>query len=204
MTLTIFLSILSLHFIAAMSPGPSFVVSVRTAARDGFRPAAGLAVAFGFGAVLWAMAAMFGLALLFEVVPWAYLVFKIAGGLFLVWIGIKTIRHARDPVPTTTDVATPRTLSKGIRLGVLTQMSNPKPAVFFGAVFAGLIPQGTPVPVLAALLFFVFVNESMWYLFVAVVFSRQKAQTLYTRAKCWTDRLLGGLIAAFGIKIAVG
>ncbi len=65
MTLTVFLSILSIHLIAAMSPGPSFVVSVRTAASEGFRPAFGLAVAFGLGAVIWALAAMSGLSVLF-------------------------------------------------------------------------------------------------------------------------------------------
>ncbi|WP_417271231.1 LysE family translocator [Celeribacter sp.] len=202
MTLTIFLSILALHFVAAMSPGPSFVVSVRTAASEGFRPASGLAVAFGLGAVIWAMAAMFGLALVFEIVPRAYLAFKVAGGLFLAWIGYKTICHARDPLPDATLMATPRSLGNAMRLGLFTQLANPKPAIFFGAVFAGLIPQGTSVSVLAALLFFVFFNETMWYLFVAVVFSRKRARDTYARAKLWTDRLLGGMIAAFGLKIA--
>ncbi|MEN8887417.1 MAG: LysE family transporter [Celeribacter marinus] len=202
MTLTIFLSILALHFVAAMSPGPSFVVSVRTAASEGFRPAGGLAVAFGLGAVIWAMAAMFGLALMFEVMPRAYVAFKVAGGLFLAWIGYKTIRHARDPLPDVATLATPRSLGNAVRLGLFTQLANPKPAIFFGAVFAGLIPQSTPFPVLAALLFFVFVNETMWYVFVALVFSRKKARDAYGRAKLWTDRILGGMIAAFGLKIA--
>ncbi|NVK46324.1 MAG: LysE family translocator [Rhodobacteraceae bacterium] len=202
MTLAIFLSILSLHFVAAMSPGPSFVVSVRTAASEGFRPAFGLAVAFGLGAVIWALAAMSGLSILFELFPRAYLAFKIAGGLFLIWIGYKTLRHARDPLPEATVLASPRSLANAFRLGLMTQLSNPKPAVFFGAVFAGLIPPETSVVIKAILLFFVFFDETLWYVIVARLFSRQKARQAYGRAKFWTDRALGGLIALFGARIA--
>lgn len=202
MTLAIFLSILSIHLIAAMSPGPSFVVSVRTAASDGFRPAFGLAVAFGLGAVIWALAALSGLSVLFEIFPRAYLAFKIAGGLFLIWIGYKTFCHARDPLPEATTLASPRSLANAFRLGLMTQLSNPKPAVFFGAVFAGLIPPETSVPVKAILLFFVFFDETLWYVIVARLFSRQKARQAYGRAKLWTDRALGGVIAVFGLRIA--
>lgn len=202
MTPTVFLSILSIHLIAAMSPGPSFVVSVRTAASEGFRPAFGLAVAFGAGAVIWAIAAMSGLSVLFELFPRAYMIFKIAGGLFLIWIGLKTLRHARDPLPDATTLASPRSLANAVRLGLMTQLSNPKPAIFFGAVFAGLIPPETSLGVKAILLFFVFFDETLWYVIVARVFSRQKARQAYGRAKLWTDRALGGMIAIFGLRIA--
>ncbi|WP_226553341.1 LysE family translocator [Celeribacter naphthalenivorans] len=202
MTLAIFLSILSLHLVAAMSPGPSFVVSVRTAASEGFRPAFGLAVAFGLGAVIWALAAMSGLSILFEIFPRAYLAFKLAGGLFLIWIGYKTFRHAHDPLPETTLLASPRSLANAFRLGLMTQLSNPKPAVFFGAVFAGLIPPETSLAVKGLLLFFVFFDETLWYVIVARLFSRQKARQAYGRAKLWTDRALGGMIALFGVRIA--
>ncbi|PTQ68893.1 LysE family translocator [Celeribacter persicus] len=202
MTLTVFLSILSIHLIAAMSPGPSFVVSVRTAASEGFRPAFGLAVAFGLGAVIWALAALSGLSILFDIFPRAYLAFKLAGGLFLIWIGYKTFRHAADPLPEASAMTSPRSLANAFRLGLMTQLSNPKPAVFFGAVFAGLVPPETSVVVKAVLLFFVFFDETLWYVIVARLFSRQKARQAYGRAKLWTDRVLGGLIAVFGLRIA--
>ncbi len=75
--------------------------------------------------------------------------------------------------------------------------------MFFGAVFAGLIPPETPLSVKVLLLFFVFFDETLWYLIVARVFSRQKARQAYGRAKLWTDRAFGGLIAAFGVRIAL-
>jgi threonine/homoserine/homoserine lactone efflux protein len=54
MTAAAFLSIVLIHLAAAISPGPSFVVAVRTAASDGFKVATALALGFGLGAILWA------------------------------------------------------------------------------------------------------------------------------------------------------
>ncbi|SLN65573.1 Threonine efflux protein [Aquimixticola soesokkakensis] len=203
MSLGVFLSIVALHFVAAMSPGPSFVVSVRTAAAEGFRPALGLAVAYGLGALIWALAALFGLALLFNVLPATFSAFKIAGGVFLIVVAYKTIRHASDALPPVSALAAPRSLISALRLGLVTQLANPKPAVFFGAVFAGLVPADTPVPVLAALLAVITLNETLWYVFVARVFSFAPARAGYARMKRWVDRTLGGLIGLFGLKIAL-
>ena len=68
-TAAAFLSIALIHLMAAISPGPAFVMTVRTAASDGFRAGARLAVGLGLGGAIWALAALFGLALLFELAP---------------------------------------------------------------------------------------------------------------------------------------
>ena len=76
MTVATILSIALIHLAAAMSPGPSFVVAARTAVSEGFGTAVALAIGFGLGAVLWAAAAMAGLALFFELVPQLFLALK--------------------------------------------------------------------------------------------------------------------------------
>jgi threonine/homoserine/homoserine lactone efflux protein len=201
-TTAAFLSIVLIHLLAAISPGPSFAVAVRTAAAEGFRPAAAFALGLGLGAVTWALAALCGLALLFELAPLALTVLKLAGGLFLIWIAIATWRHAEAPLPEADPDALPRSLASGVRFGLLTQLANPKPAVFFGAVFVGLVPPGTPWPTLMLLLAVILLDETLWYLFVARVFSLARARAAYAVAKAWVDRAFGALIAAFGLKIA--
>ncbi len=201
MTLWAFLLVVVAHLAAAISPGPSFVVSVRTAAAEGFRPAAGLAAGLGAGAVLWAGAALTGLALLFEVAPFLFTALKLVGGCFLVWIAIQTWRHARDPMPDPA-ASLPPSFPAAIRLGLLTQLANPKPAIFFGAVFVGLVPADASLLSLLLLLAVIFVDETLWYIFVARVFSLGRARAAYARAKAWVDRGFGALMASFGIKIA--
>ena len=202
MTLTAFLSVAAIHLLAAISPGPSFVVAVRTAAAEGFRTAAALAAGFGLGAVIWALAALTGLALLFELAPSLLTAAKVVGGLILLWIAVQTWRGAAEPVSAPEDGSPPRSVAGAVRLGLLTQLANPKPAVFFGAVFVGLVPADASPGALALLLGVIFVNETLWYVLVARLFSLGRARSAYAAAKRWIDRAFGGLIAALGLRIA--
>ena len=95
--------------------------------------------AFGLGACIWAAAALAGLSLLFEVAPALLTALKVAGGLFLVWLAIQMWRHAAEPMPTVELGAAPRGTGAAVRLGVLAMLANPKPAIFFGAVFVGIL-----------------------------------------------------------------
>jgi len=201
MTAAAFLTIVALHLLAAISPGPSFVVAVRTAAAEGFRVAAALALGFGLGAVIWALAALMGLAVLFAVVPALFTALKVAGAAFLMWLAWQSIRHARDPLPEAVVAAVPRSWLAAVRLGLVTQLANPKPAVFFGAVFVGLVPPGTSVLWLALVLAVILVNETLWYVLVARLFSAGRARAAYGRFKVWIDRTFGGVLAAMGVAL---
>lgn len=203
MTLAAFLTIALLHLFAAISPGPSFVVAIRTAAAEGLRPALGLAIGFGAGAVIWACAALAGLALLFQIVPALFTALKVLGGLFLIFIAVQTWRHARSPLPEVEADALPTSTGAAVLKGLAVQLANPKPAIFFGAVFVGLVPPDTPLPVLALLMAVIFVDETLWYALVARLFSLPRPRALYARLKSGVDRTFGVLLAGLGIRIAL-
>ncbi|WP_146591981.1 LysE family translocator [Puniceibacterium confluentis] len=202
MTLAAFLTVMLIHLAAAMSPGPSFVVAVRTAASEGFTTAAALAVGFGLGAALWAAAAMTGLALLFQLFPALFAALKFVGGACLLWIAFQLWRHARAPLSDHGE-RPPRSISSAVRLGFVTFAANPKTAVFFGAVFVGLVPAETSLAARLALLAAIFVNETLWYIVVARLCSLPRTRAAYVRAKAWIDRGFGLLIAGFGLNIAL-
>ncbi|MEN9062818.1 MULTISPECIES: LysE family translocator [Ponticoccus] len=200
MTPALFASVVLVHLLAAMSPGPSFVVCVRTAASEGLRTALALSAGFGLGAGLWAAGAMAGLALLFELIPPLFTALKVVGGLFLLWIAIGMWRHAPEPLPQLGETR-PRSAWAAFRFGFLTYATNPKPAIFFGAVFVGLVPAETPLAARAALVAVIALNEGLWYALVSRVFSLPKARAAYARVKARIDRAFGSLIAVFGLKI---
>ena len=202
MSFAAFLSVVLIHLAAAISPGPSFVVSLRTAAAEGFAVASALALGFGLGAALWATAAMAGIALLFELVPVLFTTMKLVGAAFLIFVAVMMWRHAKEPMQLVDTASPPRSAASAIRFGFLTFATNPKPAIFFGAVFVGLVPAETPLAWKAAILLAVFVNETLWYVIVARVFSLPRARAAYVRSKAWIDRSFGTLIALFGLKIA--
>jgi threonine/homoserine/homoserine lactone efflux protein len=201
MTLSAFLAAYFLHLIAAASPGPAVLMTARVSVTEGLRTGTFLAIGIGFGAVFWAVAALFGLALLFQIAPALLWGFKIAGGLFLMWIALQMWRHAADPLPAAA-TATARSPWLALRLGVVTQLANPKPAVFFGAVFIGTVPPHASALSLTLLLAAIFFNEFVFNVVIARLFSYARIRAGYIRLKAIIDRSFGGILALLGLKIA--
>jgi hypothetical protein len=74
MTLAAFLAVAFLHLMAAISPGPAVLMAARTGVTEGLRTGFFLACGIGAGGVVWALAALFGLNLVFEAAPRAAVV----------------------------------------------------------------------------------------------------------------------------------
>jgi threonine/homoserine/homoserine lactone efflux protein len=202
MTPALFLTIALLHLMAAISPGPAVLMSARTGVTEGFRTGAALACGIGAGGVVWAGAALFGLALLFRLAPEVLVLFKVVGGAYLLWLAWHLWRYAAVPLVDVGGERVPRGRGSAFRLGLYTQLSNPKPAVLFSAIFVGTVPAGTGWPVYLALLTVVFLNETLWNTLVARLFSLERTRRGYIRLKPQIDRTFGGVLALLGLKIA--
>ncbi len=203
MTITAFLAFAALSLFAAISPGPAVLMAARTGLTEGFAAGAMLAVGIGEGAVFWASAAMFGLNIVFAAAPALLWALKIGGGAYLVWIGIKLWRDAKTPFNTEDTRALPRSPMSAFRLGLVTQLSNPKPAVMFSAIFLGTVPPTTPIWVYSALLAVVMLNETVWNILVARIFSTSITRARYISLKTIIDRSFGGLLAVLGVRVAL-
>jgi threonine/homoserine/homoserine lactone efflux protein len=202
MTFAAFTTAWFIHLLAAASPGPAILMAARTGVTQGFRTGVWLSLGIALGAVFWAVAALFGLAVLFKIAPALLWGFKIAGGLFLCWIAFQMWRHASEPMVIADKGATPPTALSAFWLGLVTQLANPKPAVFFGAVFVSTVPPETSLPWIGLLLLAVFLNELVCTIAVARAFSFAGPRRVYARLKTTIDRSFGGLLALLGIKIA--
>lgn len=202
MTLAAFSVFVGLVVFAAVSPGPAVLMSARTGLTEGLRTGVMLAMGIGAGAVVWAAAAMFGLNLLFAAAPALLWALKIGGAGYLLWMAWKLWRHAAEPFDTADSRPVPRSALSAFRLGLFTQLANPKPAVMFSAIFLGTVPQGTPVWVYALLLCIIFAAETLWNSLVARIFSLDRTRAGYISLKTLIDRSFGGLLALLGVKIA--
>lgn len=202
MTLTAFLAVAFLHLMAAISPGPAVLMAARTGVTEGLRTGTFLALGIGLGAVVWAMAALFGLAIVFQAAPALLWSLKIIGGIYLLHMAWGMWRDAAKPLDMAQTGRLPRTAASAFRLGLVTQLANPKPAVLFSAIFIGTVPPNTPMWVYGALLTVVFLNEALWNILVARIFSFERTRSGYINLKTIIDRCFGGMLAILGLKIA--
>ena len=188
------------HLAAVASPGPSFVVVSRAAVQGSTGTGVAVAAGLALGTFVWAAAAWFGLSVLFALVPALYVAAKIAGAAFLLFLAVQLWRHAREPLAL---VAPERVPGRGqaFRTGVWTQLANPKVAVFFGSVFAAVLPPAPSAPVVVAVFAIVCLNEFLWYSLVALLLSRPAVRRRYVAAKAWIDRVTGTVLAALGLRL---
>jgi threonine/homoserine/homoserine lactone efflux protein len=195
-------AILGAQLLGAMTPGPSFVQVVRTAVAEGRSAGIGVALGLGLGALVFAILALLGLREVLERAPTAYLVFRLLGGLYLVYIAWRILRGAREPLPDAlAGAARHRGLGRAVWRGFATQMSNPKIAVVFASIFAALMPGPAPGWVLLVLPPAILAQETLWNIIVALVFSSARPRAAYARAKVWLDGAAGLVVGALGLRL---
>ena len=200
--LTLLGTIMAIHLAAVVSPGPSFLVISQTSIRDtrryGLISAAGVAL----GSALLAVAALFGVSVLFETAAWLYGALKLLGGAYLVYLGVQSWRHAKEPLVARAEGPVGHnTPWRAFRTGFLTNLTNPKAVVFFGSIFASLLTPSLPLWVRGAAVGVILFNNLWWFALVAVLFSTSKVQRAYARAKHHIDRVVGGLLALIGLRL---
>lgn len=192
------LSIGAVQLLAVISPGPSFLITARTAVARSRADGVKVALGLGAGTVIWSSAALLGLNAVFHAVPALFIAMKIMGALFLLWIAYHIFRHAAEPLEM--DKASAAT-GDPFTQGFLTQISNPKVAVFFGSIFIAMLPTQVPLWMTLALIGIVTFNEIWWYCVVALFFGAGPVRRFYLRAKAWIDRITGLFLGALGLRL---
>lgn len=193
---------LALLFVA-MSPGPAFVVVTQNAVARSRSAAFVTAFGVSIGSVIWVGLVLVGISVVLEKAAWLYTGLRLAGGVYLVYLGIRLWRGARQPMPNRSPGAMSSSLLYVLWRALLIQMLNPKAAVFFGSVFLTMLSPGAPEWVTVAALILVFAIEFGWYAIVATAFSSRPARRVYAAAKMWIERVAGAWLTLFGVKLAL-
>lgn len=190
-----FLVVALAHFLALLIPGVDFFLIVRTGAAYGWRSASGtcLGIALANGAFI--AAAFSGLALIGN--PNALAWIEIAGGLFLVYMGIRFWR-ARVSLAREGDEAAGRsTWGKNLGLGVASGLLNPKNALFYVSLAATLSSATSVQLVLYGVWMFSIVLA--WDLFIAITMGSRRSRALLARALPGITKAAGVVVTLFGI-----
>jgi threonine/homoserine/homoserine lactone efflux protein len=192
------------NFLISAMPGPNMLHVMTQGMRQGVGRASftmagcmlGLFLLFGLSAM--------GMSALLSALPQLLTAIKIAGALYLIWVGIRAWRDASPPV----DIASAeigagrKTASELFRAGFLISISNPKALIFAAAFFPQFVaPELPKAPQFAILLATFVVIEMSWYMAYAI-----GGRTLahYLRKPEWqrmVDKASGGMFMLFGVSL---
>jgi threonine/homoserine/homoserine lactone efflux protein len=175
------------------TPGPDTALIVRNTLfggrRNGIRTAAGIVC----GMAAWTLAASAGIAALVAASHPLFTALRVAGAAYLVWLGIQTLRGHRSA----TLAATP---GSGYRQGLLSNLGNPKIAVFF----TSLLPQfGSGFLQLDALGLLFCTMGALWLTGYTLAIARARGFVFRPRVRRVVDMLTGLTLVAFGARLAV-
>lgn len=195
-------TILGVLSIGVMSPGPSFILVARTSVglsrADGLAASAGM----GVGSLVFALLTIFGLQAVLQTVPVLYVWLKILGGCYLIFLALRIWKHSRQRL-VVEDSGSAQIENKvgSFKLGLFTQLCNPKTAIYYGSVFAALLPADMPIWALLTLAPLIFLLEGGWYALVALLLSSSGPRRIYLNLKTGIDRLASGVMAVLGIRL---
>ena len=187
-------------FVAHLSPGPDFLVTVRVAMTQSRTAALRTVLGISVGTVAWAVAGFFGIHALFSSVPALYTALKLAGGAYL---GLRIVIASFRPPADGDAAAPPMSAGSAFRLGLLTNLANPKAALFTASVFAATLPPDPSALLgLAATVVMTLISIAFYGL-LAGLLTTPSASAAYARAQAWIDRVAGAAFVYFAVDFAL-
>lgn len=180
-----FLALILVLTPAILSPGPSIIAATQLALAQGRDKALPYGLGLAFGASLWCLFALFGLAVIFKLYPPVFQAAKIAGGTYLLYMAWGMWRAASRPLPQPVDSR----FGQGFSGGMVLSLSNPKPALFYSAVILTIFPDPHGIAMFSAIYATALATELFWYSAVTISMSTNAVRKRYFAAKFWIDTI---------------
>jgi threonine/homoserine/homoserine lactone efflux protein len=195
------LTALALYAAATMSPGPTFALISRLAVSGQRSAALGATLGLAIGATIYATLSLTGLALVITRIGWLATLVQVAGGCYLIYLGITAWLRSHEAGQGVQEQQRRFDGLRGLRMGAVVELSNPKGIAFFLSLFAVSVPAGTAFSAKLTILAGGFAIEVLWYSLVAILLSSPPVRRVYARFGRWIERFIGTLLAGFGIRL---
>lgn len=184
---------------ALMLPGPDFVAVVRMSMAHGAR--AGLMTTLGVssGLCLYATLSLLGLSALLVEYQWLTWAVRIAGGAYLIYLGIRLLR-ARPGAIEMGEASAPSP-RRALAFGFVVTLTNPKAIVLFASVFATAVTPQTPAWLMALMIGLVTFSGLAWYALVSLFMASSPVMRRFAAARHWIERMAGAAFIGLGGRV---
>ncbi|HAT03457.1 MAG TPA: amino acid transporter [Candidatus Magasanikbacteria bacterium] len=202
--ITLIVTVAGIHLLAAISPGPDFVMVVKNSLAHSRKVGIWTAVGFGLGIGVHVLYCLAGIAFIISQSIILFNSIKLLGAGYLIYIGIRSFMSKSKKF----DVEVEKKLDTmsawgGVRSGFLTNVLNPKVSLLFLGLFTLMIPANTPSYVLGIIGVIVILQTMLWFSFVATILTHNKVRSVFEKYQNIFNKTFGGLLVALGLKVAL-
>ena len=199
------LAFIGVSLLVIVTPGQDTALTVRNTLIGGRRGGLFTALGVTAGLAFWAVTASAGVTALLVASEPAFLALKLGGAAYLVWLGIQSLRASvgGSSSPAGAELAGHRPSGRFVRQGLISDLGNPKIAVFF----TSLLPQFTPhagstfLPLLGLGLLFCALTLA-WLALYSIAVARARDLLSRTRVRRAFDAVMGATLVALGVRLA--
>jgi threonine/homoserine/homoserine lactone efflux protein len=194
--------IVSVTSLVMVIPGPDMVLVLRNTVLAGRR--AGLHTSLGVltGNLMHITCGVLGIGWLISQSIVAFEVLRYAAAAYLIYLGITSFQSDQT-MTDSADAASPHSTRNWFAQGLISNVLNPKGALFYLGVFTMVITPETPASATVVLVAtMLLVSTTFWLVFIWTL-DRLGIRALFVRSRVKLNRMLGGLLVLLGVRVAL-
>ncbi len=188
------------YFVATASPGPATLSIMETAMNKDRKSALTLAAGVLLGSFIWALLAIFGVAVLLSAHTNLLYWLKILGGTYLLWLSYKSVKKVlskKEISKNTTSVVSKKLFVQGLALHI----TNPKAIFTWVAIVTLALPQTATITMSFIVVAGCMVLGACVFGGYAFMFSTSRAQRAYQKLSNWFSSILALVFGVAGFKL---
>jgi len=190
--------------IVVITPGVDMALVTKNALLQGRAAAQAAALGINVGIFVWTIAAAVGLAAVIAASAAAFTAIKLAGAVYLVYLGVRSLLASRRSASTLSTERRPLTTAAAFRQGVASNLLNPKIAVFFTSLLPQFVDEGHATAQDLLLLGALFnAMGVVWLLAYAAIAARGRGLLQQPRVQRAFERVTGVAFIALGTRLAL-
>jgi RhtB (resistance to homoserine/threonine) family protein len=202
----VYIEVFLVGILAALSPGPDFVVVMKNSLGIGRKYGIATALGIASALIVHITYTILGFTIVLEKAPVVFNVIKLIGAAYLLWLGWQGIR-SKAQSESKHDIGIEHLLKpsmgQGFREGFLCNVLNPKSALFFLSVFSQFIGPNTSNWMRWIYGGEIILAVGLWFILLAILISNNYFRKLYQQYMHWFDRGLGIILIIFAVTIGI-
>lgn len=187
--------------LAVISPGADFALVTRSSYGAGRRAGLSAALGIALGVQVHVLYTVLGIALVISQTPALFLLMKVLGAGYLIYLGYQSLTNTTRLKLEGTDATSGAGVGVAFRAGFLTNALNPKTMLFVVSAYTQVVEPGSALTTNFAYGAFMSFAHWLWFSLVAVFFSHAALRRAMLARQRLVDRVIG--VALIGLGLAV-
>lgn len=194
------IAVATITILAVISPGPDFAMVTRNSYTYGIKTGLLYALGIAIGVQVHVFYTVFGITLVIMNSPTLFLIVKLIGVIYLVYIGFKSLTN-KVKISSNNAVSRPLSALNAFKNGFLTNALNPKTMFFVVSVYSQVISTQNSIWLNLSYGLFISFAHWLWFSLIAIFFATPVVRNKILNYQFIMDRIIGALLILLGLSL---